>query len=456
MPLGSLHAGNASTGWSERCGALTTTHMLQVTAVEVCEDLICDSVRRLTNHMSFRRRVATRTLSPGDLVFINNSFVFRDVNTTKASLYLGFEFNEGADRPAVIVADGLRFNNDFKWMPGSARGGTKLQRVAEAIETQIAALGDVVFFLIGEIWDDEIVRVSLNHSAFGSVTWDPAAPEAARVEGNEIVVRRTDDEELVWRAVLDHFTANGQSEPEGLRDAVGVALDKLQDQARARVTIPTTTPPRNGITDAILAVLREQRDEYAEAVTACINSRESSEETSTRLNDVLRIAYNFSSDAAGFIRLIVSVCDVKPIVLWGTIAEHYALSEAFHSLPWSRSTNKASLKNYHQVIADARNSAFHNLFPFRKTLRVTLPDGALGTPELRIFSEHTKKKENQLTYQDKALVDILIEFTRARERRVALSFWQRNLDVMDATIQLFERTNEFLKVLLPFRAAQVQ
>jgi hypothetical protein len=106
-----------------------------------------------------------------------------------------------------------------------------------------------------------------------------------------------------------------------------------------------------------------------------------------------------------------------------------------------------SLGNYQRTIADARNSAFHNLFPFRKSLSVPLPEAALGTPELRIFSEHTKKSENQLTYRDKELVDVLLEFTRARERRVSLSFWEKNLAVMDAAILLFQRTNEFLKAL---------
>jgi hypothetical protein len=126
----------------------------------------------------------------------------------------------------------------------------------------------------------------------------------------------------------------------------------------------------------------------------------------------------------------VSICDLKPIVLWGTIAEHHALSVAFNQLPWARSKRKASLKNYQQAIADARNSAFHNLFPFRKALRVPLPETAIGAPQLQIFSEHAKKSSNELTYTDKGLVDILVEFTRVRERSLPVSFWERNGEVM--------------------------
>lgn len=171
------------------------------------------------------------------------------------------------------------------------------------------------------------------------------------------------------------------------------------------------------------------------------------QELSEGINEILRIAYNFASDATTYLNLIVSICDLKPIVLWGTIAEHIALSEAFKQLPWTRSRNKPSMKNYTLTISDARNSAFHNLFPFRKSLQLTLPQSALQNAELRIFSEHGKKKDNRLSFQDRELIDLLTEFTRARERRVASRFWQQNLAVMDATIALFSATNSFLKTL---------
>ena len=106
------------------------------------------------------------------------------------------------------------------------------------------------------------------------------------------------------------------------------------------------------------------------------------------------------------------------------------------------------MKNYPtSTISDARNSAFHNLFPFRKSLQLILPQSALQNAELRIFSEHGKKKDNKLSFQDRELIDLLTEFTRARERRVTSRFWQHNLGVMDATIALFSATNSFLEKL---------
>lgn len=415
------------------------------------EALIVESVRRLTQHPSFIAWRESEPVNSGDVLLINNSFVFRDVKTNKADAFLSLVVKDPPAEPDIAVARGVRFNVDFKRMACASSNLPASTPLGTSIAPQLEQLGHLVFLLIGEVQDTELSESPLNNGSFSVAVWDPTIPEVARVEADRIVVSRTDDEDLIWNAVATHFTAAGIEIPEGLRDALGVALDHLQDSAVAHVRIPLPGEDAGvGITDAILAVLREQRDEYAAAVSARTGGGATADSS---LNDVLRIAYNFASDATGFLRLIVSVCDLKPIVLWGTIAEHQALSVAFHSLPWSRSKCKPSLKNYQQSIADARNSAFHNLFPFRKSLRVPLPETALGAPELQIFSEHTKKSSNQLTYKDKELVDVLMEFTRARERSLSISFWQKNLDVMNATISLFERTNEFVKMLASTRAA---
>src|SRR6185436_565755 len=232
-----------------------------------------------------------------------------------------------------------------------------------------------------------------------------------------------------------------------LRDAFGEALDRLQSQAVAELKLPDRNVPKDGgMTNAIVEVLREHRNTYSDALARCDGDPEKDAEA---FNEVLRIAYNFATDAITYLRLIIKVCDLKPIILWGTIAEHFELSEAFKQLPWTRAQTKASLDSYIATIGDARNSAFHHLFPFQKTLRISVPAAAFREAELRIFSEHARKRENQLNYQDKELVGVLLEFTRARERKVAPGFWRKNLDVMDCTIRLFGATDNFLRLLHP-------
>ena len=269
------------------------------------------------------------------------------------------------------------------------------------------------------------------------------ATDSVEIANRLITVRDVHDEAPLAETITKLYEDRGSQLPDGLLTALGIALDQLQDCAVASLVLPSQgTELGRGMTDSIVEVLQEQREQYASVLASS-----TTQELSEGINEILRIAYNFASDATTYLNLIVSICDLKPIVLWGTIAEHIALSEAFKQLPWSRSRNKPSMKNYTSTISDARNSAFHNLFPFRKSLHLILPQSALQNAELRIFSEHGKKKDNKLSFQERELIDLLTEFTRARERRVSSWFWQQNLVVMDATIALFSATNSFLKTL---------
>jgi len=404
---------------------------------------IRQSVKRLREHPSFQSWVASEKPEPFDYLVVNNSFVFRNVKTVKSQLYLGLVMGkDGEFEPDPKIVSGIRLNSNFRRFSVRSKN-LRLMDLDGAVSDQISNIGRILFLLIGQIQDNVILREPVNHEAFESIVWDPSISDHVRFSGRHILVREVHDEDTIWRAVEEYFRSTDEDIPSGLREAIGTALDKLQDQAISEVEIPPFgTSPGNGVTDAIVHVLREQRDQYDKALTSYINGQDPS-----ALNEILRIAYNFASDAIGYTRLIVSICDLKPIILWGTIAEHYALSEEFRRLPWTRSRNKPSLRNYQLTISDARNSTFHDLFPFRKTLRVLLPDDALQGIELRLFSEYTRRKDNQLTYKDKELVDILTEFTRARERRVSDHFWRQNLRVMDATIALFAKTGDFLKVL---------
>jgi hypothetical protein len=393
-----------------------------------------NSASRIINHIEFVKWSERIEWEQGDLLLINNSFVFRDVKTTKSPLYLAYIF-DGDKFTNLQVAEPTGFNTDFKRVPNNNKDEMLIKPLSDAIYEQYNIMGNLVYVLIGQIDDSIIQTVPLNCATFKQVVWDPSLTTNCVINDDVIHINQTFDEEILWNVVEASLADN--IDKEELKDKFGHALDRLQDMAIAHLKLP---PPGNviedGVTSNICGILKKERQAYIDAVAKLPEP--------TSLNEVLRIAYNFAGDATDYIRLIVSICDLKPLVQWGIAAELYGLSERFKQLPWSRRNKKPSLKSYESTIKDARNSAFHNLFPFRKSLSVDLPAGALEGAELRIFSEHSKKKENTLNYMDKPLVDVLLGFTRAREIRVPDRFWEKNIDVMDSIISLFEAAGEFL------------
>ena len=404
-------------------------------------------VGKLTSHPQFTKWYLASKPRDGDLVVVNNSFVFRDMSTTKARYYLVLKVGPaGKLRKDLFVAEGFRINSDFKLFSAKQPGLPALTPMHGAVAQQLKALGHVVFALIAQIENDLGAETSFPQAPYTRVALDPTQASPLSINGGIITVDDPSDEDLLWTHLEKAHKGADKPALDKLRSEFSAALDTLQSLATSRLTLPPKgKPPANGVTDRILKVLQNHRAEYAAALN---KSKGDPKVDKDAFNEVLRIAYNFAHEASTYLRLVVSICDLKPIVLWATIAEHYALSEVLRDLPWSRPGVKASLKNYIATVGDARNRVFHDIFPFRKALSMQLPAAAFQNSELVFFSEYAPRGSmNRLTFEDKALVDVLLEFTRARQRLVPAAFWSKNADAIDAMIALFKATNRTLKLL---------
>jgi hypothetical protein len=220
------------------------------------------------------------------------------------------------------------------------------------------------------------------------------------------------------------------------------ALEKLEEAALRDVRVPAPGErPHRPLLKELCSGLETQALEYQEALQAW---HQSEYQDSNQLHQILRISYNFASDAVRLIRLAVSVCDLKPLVFWCTVQHHHILNRSIRGLPW-QTRSKASLKAYVETVNSARNHAFHDLFPITSGLEVELPDAALRKVRLRLFSTHgSKNSRNEVRFEDQELVELLTEFTRARHRVTPWHFWEKNLETMQAALNLLESTSETL------------
>lgn len=409
---------------------------------------IDESFKALTRHPKFAAWFKGEAARTGDRIIVNNSFLFRSQTRTKKNeLFPMLEVGrEGRVQTLPTIASNFGMNTDFKLLSRQSGNLPPEQTLPDALERQLETLGRFVFILIGRIEDDVVISKSLDHATYKTVELNPTQMDRVRVDDSTISVREVFDEEAIWTALLPHLRETDEAALKAMRDALAQGLDALETDAFARLILPQDGHGKaeESVLASFCQVLQEQRDTYDGAFK---RSKGEPLVDAASYNELLRIAYNFASDALGVVRLLMSVCDLKPVVFWATVGEHFALSEAFHRLPWTRTRSKPSLDNYAHSIGDARNSVFHHLFPFRKTLEIKLAGTDFKEVTLRLFPEHSRRGENQLLYQDKKLVDVLSEFTRARERQVPPRFWRENLGVMDATIALFHKTAKVLEVL---------
>jgi hypothetical protein len=379
------------------------------------------------------------------LVLLNNSFIFRQkLKTVKSDLYLAIPVRAGSHLGVsnVVVARGIAFNSDFKFIDLKGMKKLEVQEMDPAIDKQLIQLGSIVMVLIGEVLDNVVTRAPIGHSLFSELEVNPRATSAVAIKDKIIQVRSISDDEEIWTELEK---SHGTQLPSDLAQPLASALDHARKHHYAVLKLPADASLSRPLLDSFVDALRHNLTRYKHAWSKCKGQVEIDP---VEFNDVLRIAYNFATDAVLVIRLLVSICDLKPIVRWCTIDEWFRLAESFRNLPWSKMKDKHSLDAYQMTVSNARNKAFHRLLPVDNTLRVELEGTKLGRITLRLFPEYAARgSEEPLDYEDRALVELLTDFTRVSEKSVSPQFWQRNIAVMDATIQLLSRTSSALKLL---------
>jgi len=412
------------------------------------------SVTELTKSAAFSDWLEQQNLADGDVVILNNSFIYRKpvIKTSKNEQYLCLKVRIGKlDTSKIFVAKTGEINSDFKLFSARSSNLPQLVSLDQAIQGERRRLGRLVFVLIGKL-EDVPTNVSVQHGSVRELRFEPdAKSEAAVIDtgkgGKAIVVNQIVDPESAWNAVNADLERELGEDMSGLETAFGEAFEKLRDEARLKLVLPA--PGQSATDNSFMRRLREsvskQREEYCAALQKCAKNGGAA---NSYLRDVMRIAYNFADDAIKVLHLLVSVADVKPLVLWCTIHQHLAVAQAFRNLPWTSSRKKPSLERYREIIAGARNRAFHNLFAFDRTIEADLMGVDVKARRLTLLPAHGRRKATiPFDYDDREMVEILADLTRAPEVVVPLEFWRKNTAVMESFEKLMESTENALWLL---------
>ena len=418
--------------------------------VERTRTAVVDECELLLASDGFDAWKGAETLQVGDLIACNNSFLYREgQSTTKSAYYLGIEVGDGSNftLPPVVVMANSRINSQFKRLAARERPKYEIADLNVALDEQLPGLGSIVFSLAGRIGEPEAAQVPIAKvPGLDLLMYVPGQSSPAVVSGSAIMLGTVADLDGSWAAVQGAIAGTDGVDVGALGEVFEAAFHALQEASTRPVD------PADVAEDApsILSNVLERMEEQVSAFSATLQQHQRSPDNNDVYNELLRVAYNFADGARAFLRLMVGVCDLKPVLFWLTVFEQVELAHRFEKLPFSLvGKGKPSLERYRSVIADARNQAFHDLFAFDHPFRVALPGDALRSPELRLFREYAKRGDSALTFEDRGLVDLFASLTRTPERPVPVGFWQGNAEVMAAVVDTVGALRRALIIAAP-------
>jgi hypothetical protein len=410
------------------------------------EKIINTQVKLITESEQFKKWFESVKPKKDGYVVFNNSFLFRENEKRKKGLwYLGLSLklsDGGLKLDNVLLLSGMSLNSDYQYFQeGSPRVKEVLELSNEATRF-INEFGRVGFVLIGEITDDAIITQEIHSSGYEKLVLSPKQKDILSIQGNDVVIRELLDDDALWHELQNqHQITNKTTDelPDELGAPLAKALNGLREEAFVRLKIPDSASKiGRTMLDDIISAFDYAVTEYKKSLDICSGDYRRNPEQFT---NILRIAYNFSSDALDFLKVIVHMSDLKPIVLFTTANSQFVLSNVFRDLPWPRSEQKGSLTLYDTTVKGARNYAFHRLFPFSKAIEVDVDGLSFKATKLRLFPEYgsKSKKKTNVDFEDRDLIELLTQFSRTVEHTVTPVFWQKNLAVMESTVALLKQ-----------------
>lgn len=382
---------------------------------------ILAELNAISNEQSFVDWLNGETIPSGQTCYVifNNSFLFRDnIKTVKSTKYLACKISssESIDFNQCFVIQGVSLNSPYKIIIDSQ--SISKSTIIQEIRNELTELGELVFVLIGEIIDEVQISESISSTDIKELVLNPTQTDLIEFDGSTIRIKDYSDSKLIWDTTEQHLINEGKNIPSNLSSQIEFALLKIQRYAYSKLEIPSVIDSSKiYLIDKIIQVIQEHITDYSNNI-ANISANQQA------YNEILRISYNFVSDINKLLVLIINVCDLKPIVLWMNIHKFLKLDIAFKELPFGFSNTKPSLKTYETLIKNARNKTFHQLFPFNKSLELKIDN--LDDIKLRMFSSFNNKSDNEMSYKDKKLAEILLDFTRVVEQSVDNTFWIKN------------------------------
>jgi hypothetical protein len=270
---------------------------------------------------------------------INSSFLYRErqaVKTIQSSRRLVTRLAATGKRiraDAVFVVDDLALKSHFKILSQSE--ARYLIPLTDAVASELTDMSDLIFILIGAMKGLRPGAQEVEKGRVKELRLIPTlqGPVIQRIERGVYGIQKIIPPEDLLAFISGDFEEHGEM-PTDEKRAVAEAYDRMTDSATTDVLVPTGTieRPSETVLGKIVESLQEQANEYDEA----LKSLDRAPDDPHVLNEVLRLAYNFSSD-------------VLPLIFGARLGRTGACTEPLHHFPGRLLAERRRLRSIDQL-----------------------------------------------------------------------------------------------------------
>lgn len=428
------------------------------------EDIIKNNVNMVIDETSELKNTLEK-LPKNKVVCINNSFFYRKdfVKTSKNSKYLCFSKENNVVK--VFVSE---LQNDIKkdWTVFDSEQISKID-LERAVRSELKVIGDIVFILIGNL-EEVSSEIELEFKKAKKLKYFPSFREEVYVEKidekgnfdciiNSLVYSEELLEKIVKKILEELNEEIDEDNKQNIRKKVTKAFDKLVKKTYTKLVLPESRNDwsfSNSLINKIILSFDSQLQKYEKSLNKYFYSK-SEEEKERGLIELLRLSYSFADDSIKLLKLLVTITDLKPLILWCTLFDFYKLKEELTNIPFILKGNqkKPSLKDYREIVASVRNFAFHRFFLIDKPIEADLTNIKLNAKRLRFFGYHSENKRatGNLEYQDQEIIEALQEFTTTVKSNISDDFWEKNLNIIKNMENLLKSMEKVLWIIFEIR-----
>lgn len=402
----------------------------------------------------------------GDVILVNNSFLYRNkavVKTTKSPLYLAVCLG-GDLRPdysTVGIAEAKSFNTEVKVERINSTTCSTLTGLPTAVSHQLDDLGDLLFILLSQL-EPTGAKVSMQIKDFGVLRYDPHQTDPITITSAnppDIVTNQFADVDRLWSAFFEaYWTRKGVPPSDAdarvtrIKTSLVSAAAKLHDSVHysASLAIPGgRLNLRRTLLGQICCGIADNAHTYSDALRRAGTPPYAAEVR----REMLRLAYNFATQVEDITALLISLCDLKPVLWWLTLDMHMRFARTVSEIPWSVESTKPSLARYRDSVAGARNRTFHALYAIDRPVTVDLAAVHLHPIQVTLFPRYPIEA-GELEYQDKELIAVLRRFHHTPEFPVSDRFLEHSAEIQCDLRGLLKATLLALACLLRAKRAR--